>query len=147
MNCEQIQPSLLDYSRGLLSGPESAAVRAHLRNCAQCAELLKEEIDFHRNLADLPEERPANDIWALVRTRTKPTRLRAPLALLGRMPIVLRRAVCAAAAVAVMAVGFYSLKPADHQSAQKIPTTVTVKWSDDPIGGHTDAMVNFIDEM
>ncbi len=152
MNCEQIQPDLLDYGRGLLSGPDARRIRTHIEKCPECAALLEEEMAFSAKLAAVPVEAPANDVWALVRARTRPRTLR-PLAWLRSFvaaPVVIRRAVAAVAAAAVVAVTAYSFRPEPPPavpSKNMVPAAITVKWSDDPLGDHTDAMVKYIDNM
>ena len=107
---------------------------------------------FSAMLAAVPDEAPANDVWALVRARTRPRMLR-PLAWLrsfAAVPVVVRRSVAAAAVAAVVAVTLYSIKPEPPTpvpSHNNIPTAITVKWSDDPLGSHADAMVKCIDSM
>ncbi len=135
----------------MLSGREAREIRAHIAKCAECAALLEEEMALSARLSDLPDHAPVNDVWALVRARTKPRAFR-PMAWLGALrgtPVVVRRAVAAAAVAAVVAFGIYTTmpEPPAAPNAPNPPRTVTVKWSDDPLGGHTDAMVKYIDNM
>ena len=149
MKCEQIQPNLLDYATGLLSGPEAQRIADHLAQCPECAALLDEEIAFSRRLSEFPDEAPANDVWALVRARTKPARFRPVSWLRAITATGIRRATAAAVAAAIVLVAFFAFNPADRTPDIKPrPTdTVKVKWSDDPLGGQTDAMIEFIDNM
>ena len=121
--------------------------------CKNCAALLQEELAFARRLSALPAEQPANDVWALVRARTRPRMIR-PLAWLRGLADAsagLKRAVAATAVAAVAAVTIYSFNvqqpPPDRPLVKPSQGVVTVKWSDDPLGGHTDALVEFIDKM
>ena len=149
---KQIQPNLLDYSEGRLSGPEADQVGTHLAECAACRTFLGEEAAFAGELAAMPEEGPANDVWALVRARTKPRRVRPLVWLRGLVGTGARRATAAAvaAALALVLIVVVSLNTVQHQpdnSASQGENLVTVKWSDDPLGDNTDAMIDFIDNM
>ena len=155
MNCEQIQPDLLDYGKGKLSGPEARRVRAHLQKCAKCTALLEEEMSFSVRLATLPEEKPINDVWELVRARTKPKLFR-PLAWLRSIssaPGAFRKMAAAATAAIVLVLvvyGFISqpnVKPFNDKQHVADKPAVTLRWSDDPLGNHTDAVVEFISNM
>ncbi|MEN6582239.1 MAG: zf-HC2 domain-containing protein [Armatimonadota bacterium] len=148
--CDQIQPDLLDYSKGLLSRPESEQIKAHLQQCEECAEVLREEVEFASQLSAIPVEEPINDVWTLVRAQTKPGRI-SPLAWLsGLMKSGVRRAAVAVVTVALLLFIVMTLKPAPQQVAKQDLTpksSVAVKWSDDPMGSQTDAMIEFIDNM
>jgi anti-sigma factor RsiW len=148
MHCEQVQPNLLDYSRKLLSGPESEQIKAHLSECAECMAVLREETALFKRLARLPEEEPCNDVWALVRSRTKPSRVRPLVLLHGLVATTLRKAATASVALALLAIGLYNVVLVNPQPTnppgQKIIIAV---YSDDPIGGHTDAVIDSIDDM
>ena len=152
MKCDEVQPILLDYGRGLVSGPETRKLRAQLDKCKNCAALLQEELAFARRLSALPAEQPANDVWALVRARTRPRMIR-PLAWLRGLADAsagLKRAVAATAVAAVAAVTIYSFNIQQVDEKEPLPppsSGVVVTWSDDPLGGHTDALVEFIDKM
>ena len=149
MNCDRIQPILLDYGKGLLSGPEAEQIKAHLEKCAECAALLDEEIAFSQRLAALPDEQPANEVWALVRARTKPRGLR-PIAWLRRVTtFAFRKVVAAAVAILLIAVGFYALGPGVRKPEKTVDLDqiAVIQWSDDPLGDHTDAMIELIDNM
>ncbi len=129
--------------------PEAQRVADHLAHCPECTALLKDEVAFSARLSELPEEAPANDVWALVRARTRPARFRPVAWLRAIMSTGLRRATAAAVAAAVVLVAFLALTPVDRTPDVKPrPTdTVKVKWSDDPLGDQTDAMIEFIDNM
>jgi hypothetical protein len=123
-----------------------------LDKCKECAALLAEELAFARTLSALPLEQPANDVWALVRARTRPRMIRLPAWLrgLGDASAAFKRTVAATGIAAVAAVTIYSfaLLPPDRKEPVPPPKgAVTVKWSDDPLGGHTDALVDCIDRM
>jgi len=148
MNCEHIQPSLLDYSRKLLKGPEAEEIRRHLDNCPECAAVLKDESELSELLSSVPDEQPRNDVWALVRSRTRPRTIRPLVWLHSLVSTSARRAATAGiAAAAVFA--FYAtsnLKPPAPQPMVQNPPVVAV-YSDDPLGGHTDAVIDSIDDM
>ncbi len=155
MNCDQIQPNLLDYGKGLLSQPESEDIAAHLKQCAKCAAELKEEIAFSGRMAALTDEKPENDVWALVRAQTKPRKIDvfAWLRGLSVVPVSIRRTAAVVAAASVVAVTLYSVNISLNHNDQapvvrmQTHSMVAVKWSDDPVGGQTDAMVDLIDKM
>jgi anti-sigma factor RsiW len=150
MRCEHIQPNLLDYGRGRLSGPEFEEVREHLRHCAECVALLKEELEFAARLSAAPEVQPTSDVWALVRARTRPRAFSLIAWISGLLPTATRRIVAASMAVAVIGIGLYAVNPMLSERPQKHDqpqTSLTLRWSDDPLGGHSDAMVEFIDKM
>ncbi len=111
--------------------------------------MLQEEVELIRELSRLPDEQPHNDVWTLVRSRARRDAL--PLSLLrGMLSADLRKKVAAASAVAVLAAfGLYNLAPISPQPAlapteQKVIVAV---YSDDPLGGHTDAVIDSIDKM
>ncbi|MCL5105334.1 MAG: zf-HC2 domain-containing protein [Armatimonadetes bacterium] len=147
MNCEQIQPNLLDYSRGQLSRPESEKVRLHIAKCDQCAALLEDEAAFAGRLGTLPYEQAANDVWALVRARTKPSRFRSVL-LPDKLTTRFGRIAATTVAAAAILATAYSLKtpapPTQPDNTRPISVAVV---SDDPLGGHSDAMIDVIDNM
>lgn len=149
MNCNQIQPNLLDYSRKLLSGREQEVIKAHLQTCPECARALQEETAMFNRLSGLPDEQPRNDVWALVRSRTRRSVL--PLSLLrGLLSANLRKKIAAASAMAALAaVGLYNIAAIDPQPAPAPakPKVVMAVYSDDPLGGHTDAVIDSIDKM
>jgi hypothetical protein len=136
-----------------VSGPEARRLKAHLDKCEQCSALLADELEFWRRLSALPMEEPANDVWALVRARTRPRMIRLPswVRSLAGAPAAVRRTVAAAAVVAVAAVTVYSFAVLPPERSQPVKTApegvVTVKWSDDPLGGHADALVECMDKM
>ena len=101
-----------------------------------------------RTLASVPDEQPGHDVWTLVRSRTKPNRVRPLVWLHGLVATNLRRAATAMVAVALLAVGYYNvvlMNPQPPTSPNQ--TTVVTVYSDDPLGGHTDAVVASIDDM
>ncbi len=103
---------------------------------------------FNR-LSGLPDEQPRNDVWALVRSRTRRSVL--PLSLLrGLLSANLRKKIAAASAMAALAaVGLYNIAAIDPQPAPAPakPKVVMAVYSDDPLGGHTDAVIDSIDKM
>lgn len=149
MRCEQIQPSLLDYSKGLLTAPESDDVRTHIADCAECAALLEEEVAFSMRLATQPEVQPTSDVWALVRAKTRPSRVRPLAWITGISMTNARKAVAGAVAAVVLGVTIYSVQPTDTKPVVKPShnTTVAVNWSDDPLGNQTDATLDAIENM
>ncbi|HOM71985.1 MAG TPA: zf-HC2 domain-containing protein [Armatimonadota bacterium] len=69
MNCNQIQPNLLDYNRGLLNQREAAAVRAHLNVCPECRAVMDAEIKLADRLSAAPAIEPQSDVWTRVEAK------------------------------------------------------------------------------
>ncbi|MDH7601383.1 MAG: hypothetical protein QHI38_04470 [Armatimonadota bacterium] len=155
MNCEEVQPILLDYGKGRVSGPEARKVKNHLESCKTCKAFLEDELAFDMRLSAVPPVEPVNDVWALVRARTKPRRL-SPAVWLVKIrsaSAAAKRAAAAVAVVGVAAVMFYSLNLNEPNVAPGPATTsgadnvIAVKWSDDPLGSHREALVECLDKM
>ena len=110
--------------------------------------MLREEVACFKRLAALPDEQPVNDVWALVRSRTRPRTLRPLVWLHGLVATNMRKAATASVALAVMAIGFYNVTMVNPQppAFSNHPPVVAV-YSDDPLGGHTDAIIDSIDDM
>lgn len=102
-------------------------------------------------LTAVPDEAPVHDVWALVRARTRPRRAWSIAWLRTISPRAVRRAAAFAAVIAVGTGVFYGIRPSAPEIEKPEPTasvaTVTVKWSDDPLGQHTDAVIAAIDGM
>ena len=148
MNCEQTQPNLLDYGRKLLTGPESEQVKAHVSKCAECKAALREEMACFEMLAAVPDEQPPHDVWMLLRSRTRPTRVRPLVWLHGLIATNVRKAATATIAVALLAVGYYNVMLVNPETPTgPKPSVVVTVYSDDPLGGHTDAVLASIDDM
>lgn len=126
-------------------------IEAHLAECAECASLLEEEKSLAAMLAAVPDESPLNDVWVLVRARTRPRRAWSAARLRTTAPRAVRQAAALAAVIAVGAGVFYGIRPSTREIEKPEPAanvaTVTVKWSDDPLGQHTDAVIAAIDGM
>ena len=152
MNCEQIQPKLLDFSRGQLSALEKKEVKGHLAGCAACRELLTEEEALDRRLSALPVAAPRTDLWPLVRSGIRGrepafARLRT---VFGTPRRALAAGLAVAAATVVMIVASPTRQPqiskaethavAVYQSAQP-----TAAW-DDPMRDNTERVLAAIEE-
>jgi anti-sigma factor RsiW len=139
---------------GRASGPEARVIRDHLKTCKECEALLREEMAFAARLSAVPMVEPANDVWALVRAKTKPRRLSIS-AWLGRtrsVDALAKRLAAAVAVIGVAAVTLYSVTLNQPDTGQEPVATsgnsvVSVKWSDDPLGGHREVLVECIDKM
>lgn len=120
-----------------------------MSECAECAAVLREETALFKLLARLPDEQPHNDVWALVRSRTKPSRVRPLVLLHGLVATTLRKAATASVALAVLAVGLYNVVLVNPQPTANPPDhrIIIAVYSDDPLGGHTDAVIDSIDDM
>jgi len=127
------------------------AVRAHLAECPECAALVQGELDLVARLGSVPMVSPENDVWALIRARTRPrlfrdfgrTRVAAALAPFYRFAAL-------ATVLIVLAYSLFSLfsNGAGHTTKPDgVQTGMLVQWSDDPVGTHTSELVSFIDDM
>lgn len=119
--------------------------------CEACRQLLQEELAFSGRISALPPVEPANDVWALVRSRTRRravTWTAAAELLFGHT--LIRRTVAATAALGIIAVTLYTgLVPREDRipAVRTTHSAVAVGWSDDPLGEHSDAVVKFIDDL
>lgn len=153
MKCEQIQPNLLDYGKGRLSSSEHNEIKLHIEECPECRALLEEELAFNLQLSTVPIEEPVNDVWALVRTKTRSRRYNPFGWLRTAFSTHYRRAAATAVALGAIAAVVFSNLPVEdgpkYTAKIKPPaeSIAVVKWSDDPLGKHTDAMVDLIDRM
>lgn len=113
--------------------------------------MLREEIAFAKRLDTLPKEQPVNDVWALVRSRTKPRTLRPLVWLHALVSTNVRRAATVSVTLAVLAICLYNMTAVPTQQpvadAPKSHPPVVAVYSDDPLGGHTDAIIDSIDNM
>ena len=147
MNCDRIQPKLLDFSRDQLSALERKEIKEHLAECSACGELLAEEQTLDRQLRDLPIAAPRTDLWPLVRSGIR-----------GREPVFARlrtafgtprRVFAAGLAVAVAAVVMIVASPTRQPQVSKGETHAalvyqsaqpTAVW-DDPMGDNTERVL------
>lgn len=67
--CETIQPRLTAYLDGDLEGERGSVVRGHLRECAACRELAREEAALRDGLRVLPPVDPPPSLWAGVQAQ------------------------------------------------------------------------------
>lgn len=112
--------------------------------------MLQDEIAFSTRLISSADEQPRNDVWALVRARTKPRTIRPLVWLHGLMAMNIRKAAAAAVTVAVLLITFYSTSLVNNPTPQPSPkpqAPVIAVNSDDPIGNHTDAVIDYIGDM
>lgn len=111
--------------------------------------MLKDEIEFSEYLSSIPDEHPCHDVWALVRARTRPKRIRPLVWMHGLVSTNLRRAATATVTIGVLVFAFYStttMAP-EHPGETALKPPIVAVYSDDPLGGHTDAVIDSIDEM
>lgn len=98
---------------------------------------------------------PANDVWALVRAQIKPKRASfgSFLSAFFRVNKPLQRIAAGAfatIAAAVVIAGIMANQEPPKQASDKyiaVNPTVEIKWSDDPMGNHSDTMVSVINDM
>lgn len=111
--------------------------------------MLREEVRLYKQLSRLPDEQPHNDVWALVRSRTRRKRIRPLVTLHSMVATSFRRIATASVALILLTIGAYNLALL-HVEPPPAPTeqqVIAAVYSDDPIGGHTDAVIDSIDGM
>lgn len=62
--CETIQPRLTAYLDGELDGEDGSVVRGHLRECAACRQIARDEAALRDALRVLPPVDPPPTLWA-----------------------------------------------------------------------------------
>jgi len=149
MRCEQAQPNLLDYSRGLLSGRDAAEVRRHVAACAECRAVAEDEVRLASRLSALPRPQPEADVWGIVQAKVRSAPRRPSLLDVVRRTYSRRLAAAVAAVAAVLLLAFVVVIP--RQTAQ--PEREAVKQAialmripdqqADPVGT-TDAMMEVL---
>ncbi len=110
--------------------------------------MLNEEIKLASRLASLPAEEPSTGVWNIIQAKTKP-KTYSPFAWLSIInSFNLRKAAVAAVAIVLLLVAFYAFRPEENKPVpNEVPISQLVMWSDDPMGKHTDAIVEYISNM
>lgn len=107
-------------------------------------------MELFRRLSGTAEKDPRNDVWALVRSRTQRKRPVSQVLVDGVASAGFRWIASSAAVIALVTIGIYSLAVRDIPQT-KVPTeqanVIVAVYSDDPIAGHTDAVIDSIDNM
>jgi anti-sigma factor RsiW len=67
--CETIQPRLTAYLDGELAGEDGSVVRGHLRECAACRQIARDEAALRDALRVLPPVDPPPALWAGVQAQ------------------------------------------------------------------------------
>ncbi len=67
--CETIQPRLTAYLDGELADEHGSVVRGHLRECAACRQIARDEAALRDGLRMLPPVDPPQALWAGVQAR------------------------------------------------------------------------------
>lgn len=67
--CDQIRPSLTAYLDGELADDHGSAVRGHLRECAGCRQVARDEAALRDGLRVLPPVDPPASLWAGVQAQ------------------------------------------------------------------------------
>jgi Putative zinc-finger len=67
--CEEIQPRLTAYLDGELADEHGSVVRGHLRECAACRQIARDEAALRDGLRLLPPVDPPATLWAGVQAR------------------------------------------------------------------------------
>ncbi len=101
MTCASVDELLLDVLEGDVSVETSAAVDAHVSECARCAALLRDIGDVRERAATLPDLSPSSDLWKGIAAR-----IETPVVALGeRKPHRFSSPAWMAAAAALLVVG------------------------------------------
>ncbi len=158
MNCNQAQPELLDYSKGLLEPHKAEEIKAHLDGCAECRTVLEAEVLLDQQLADAQRPVPDSErVWALIEPRIRQVPHRVNLLNMFRAAVA-RRLMAAAAAFAVVIVAalvFIPHQPSAPALDVKARTaelvtmmkTQPVDQQIDPVGTTEDMMSILQDEL
>jgi hypothetical protein len=67
--CETIKPRLTSYLDGDLAGDEGSVVRGHLRECAACRQIARDEAALRDGLRQLAPVDPPASLWAGVQAQ------------------------------------------------------------------------------
>jgi hypothetical protein len=67
--CETIKPRLTSYLDGDLAGDDGSVMRGHLRECAACRQIARDEAALRDALRQLPPVDPPASLWAGVQAR------------------------------------------------------------------------------
>jgi len=154
MKCEQIQPNLLDYSRGTLSVSEKSEIREHLKTCDECSAVLQDEMALDIMFKSVPTTEPSGDVWQKVESRitaSSPGLLQRLRNMAGMRIFKATGAIAVTAALlAVITIQFHpQARNANEYIAppQTVAANVSVKWTDDPAGDNSDAMAKYIENL
>ncbi len=128
-----------------MSRSESEEIRAHTHECAECATILAEETAFACKLAAISEDKPVHDVWALVRTKTKPRGLQ--LGFIWNAFGVRARRLTAFGAALIAVVAFVCSVNQPVPEPVKPQGTLVVVASDDPMAKQTDTMIAIMERM
>ncbi|HET9620087.1 MAG TPA: anti-sigma factor, partial [Kofleriaceae bacterium] len=69
ITCETIQPRLTAYLDGELADDSGSEVRGHLRECAACRQVARDEAALRDGLRTLPPVDPPPSLWAGVQAQ------------------------------------------------------------------------------
>src|SRR5262245_55604797 len=67
--CNKIRPRLTAYLDGELADDRGSVVRGHLRECAACRDVARDEAALRDGLRELPAPDPPASLWAGVQAR------------------------------------------------------------------------------
>src|SRR5262245_7329090 len=67
--CKTIQPRLTAYLDGELTADDGSVVRGHLRECATCRQIARDEASLRDSLRAMPPLDPPASLWAGVQAR------------------------------------------------------------------------------
>lgn len=107
--------------------------------------ILEEEMAFACKLAAIPEEKPVNDVWALVRVKTKPRGLY--LGFVWNAVGIRARRLVAIGAVLIAVVAFACSFNQPVPEPTRPQGTLVVVASDDPLARQTDTMIDIMERM
>jgi hypothetical protein len=155
MRCEEIQPSLMDYSRQPQSCPDCESIRAHLDGCEDCRKLLEQEKKLVASLSALGPVGPSSDMWPVVRDHI---RVKSPAwGFASWMSWSVGRKLAAAGAAALVITGMSFVGVTQHvaqdrQTAAVVhlvdmqQQNVAASWTDDPLKDGSDRVTAALEE-
>jgi hypothetical protein len=69
VSCDDIRPQLTAYLDGELADDRGSVIRGHLRGCAACRDVARDEAAIRDGLRDLPPVDPPASLWSGVQAR------------------------------------------------------------------------------
>jgi hypothetical protein len=69
VSCNEIRPQLTAYLDGEVDADRGSIIRGHLRGCAACRDVARDEAAIRDGLRDLPPVDPPPSLWAGVQAR------------------------------------------------------------------------------
>lgn len=127
-HCEEYIQLISAAVDGALSPQEEARLTSHLVNCPECRALLSDLQTLHAQLSDLPPVQPPEGLSQRVMEAVEADRKVIPLPQTGWKKAPGRRQswLAAAAVLALVLAGTWSVKPWEHTTADRVPQTADI---------------------